>query len=61
MIGDHSTLDIMHEEVRAFLEGRGEQLPPRLRPSATSSPTHGSGVRPRSTSNSSAQTLGDID
>ncbi|MCF2135563.1 non-ribosomal peptide synthetase, partial [Mycetohabitans sp. B3] len=28
LIGDHSTLEVMHAEVRAFIEGRGDMLPP---------------------------------
>ncbi|SIT78514.1 MULTISPECIES: non-ribosomal peptide synthetase [Burkholderiaceae] len=28
LIGDHSTLEVMHAEVRAFIEGRGDTLPP---------------------------------
>ncbi|MCG1048400.1 non-ribosomal peptide synthetase [Mycetohabitans rhizoxinica] len=28
LISDHSTLDVMHAEVRAFIEGRGDALPP---------------------------------
>nr|WP_323073551.1 non-ribosomal peptide synthetase [Mycetohabitans endofungorum] len=28
LIGDHSTLDVMHTEVQAFVEGRGQTLPP---------------------------------
>ncbi|WP_338861828.1 non-ribosomal peptide synthase/polyketide synthase (plasmid) [Mycetohabitans rhizoxinica] len=28
LIGDHSTLEVMHAEVRAFIEGRGDALPP---------------------------------
>src|SRR6185503_3657903 len=27
LIGDHSTLEILHEEMQAFLEGRGDALP----------------------------------
>ena len=28
LIGDHATLDVMHDEVQAFLAGRGDALPP---------------------------------
>ncbi|WP_076793954.1 AMP-binding protein [Burkholderia sp. b14] len=28
LIGDHSTLEVMHAEVRAFIEARGDMLPP---------------------------------
>ncbi|WP_338925281.1 amino acid adenylation domain-containing protein [Mycetohabitans endofungorum] len=28
LIGDHSTLKVMHAEVQAFIEGRGDTLPP---------------------------------
>ncbi|SIT66707.1 amino acid adenylation domain-containing protein [Burkholderia sp. b13] len=28
LIGDHSTLEVMHAEVRAFIDGRGDTLPP---------------------------------
>ncbi|WXK35240.1 amino acid adenylation domain-containing protein (plasmid) [Mycetohabitans rhizoxinica] len=28
LISDHSTLEVMHAEVRAFIEGRGDMLPP---------------------------------
>ncbi|WP_323074014.1 non-ribosomal peptide synthetase [Mycetohabitans endofungorum] len=28
LIGDHSTLEVMHAEVRAFIDGRGDMLPP---------------------------------
>ncbi|SIT65550.1 amino acid adenylation domain-containing protein [Burkholderia sp. b14] len=28
LIGDHSTLEVMHAEVSAFIEGRGDMLPP---------------------------------
>ncbi|WP_338925843.1 amino acid adenylation domain-containing protein [Mycetohabitans endofungorum] len=28
LIGDHSTLEVMHAEVQAFIEGRGDNLPP---------------------------------
>jgi amino acid adenylation domain-containing protein len=28
LIGDHSTLEVMHAEVQAFIEGRGDTLPP---------------------------------
>ncbi|MCF7697599.1 amino acid adenylation domain-containing protein, partial [Mycetohabitans sp. B2] len=28
LIGDHSTLEVMHAQVRAFIEGRGDTLPP---------------------------------
>jgi amino acid adenylation domain-containing protein len=28
LIGDHSTLDVMHAEVQAFIEGQGDALPP---------------------------------
>ncbi|ORX94939.1 amino acid adenylation [Basidiobolus meristosporus CBS 931.73] len=27
LIGDHSTLDVMHSEIQAFIEGRGDTLP----------------------------------
>ncbi|PPB79462.1 condensation domain-containing protein, partial [Mycetohabitans endofungorum] len=28
LIGDHSTLEVMHAEVQAFIEGQGDTLPP---------------------------------